>query len=106
MGIEPTNPGNGVRCGEFLCECGDKIAPQVELAALEEMLKTAPQVAGVEVLPFSCLQPGLARIQAAVAAGGLNRLVIAGCERRVLLKKCEQEMEPLGFKEGFVDMVN
>lgn len=97
---------SGAKCGVFLCECGAKIAPRVDLPALEQLLREAPAVSHVEILPFPCTRPGLESIEAAISQGGLNRVVIAGCERRVMLKKFEDDLQPLGLEEGFVDMVN
>jgi len=93
-----------VRTGVFLCECGPKIAPKVDLKALAQELDGAAR--HVEVLPFACQRPGLERVKEAVAAQGLNRVVVAGCERRILLKKFETELQALGLTEGLVDLVN
>ena len=94
------------RLGVFLCECGDRIAPKVDHAVLAQLLQDAPGIAHVETLPFSCLRPGLERIQEIVAAKGLNRLIVAGCESRILHKKFEQALEALGLAETQIDMVN
>ena len=69
------------------------------LAVLTKLLHESPGVAHVEVLPFSCLRPGLDRIQEVVAEKGLNRLIVAGCESRILHKKFEQALEALGLAE-------
>ncbi len=63
-------------------------------------------MAHVEVLPFSCLRPGLDRIKEVVGEKGLNRLIVAGCESRILHKKFEQALEALGMAETQIDMVN
>jgi len=73
---------------------------------LTQLLDEPPGIAHVETLPFSCLRPGLARIKAAVSAKGLNRLIIAGCESRLLHKKFEHALEGLGLTETQIDMVN
>jgi heterodisulfide reductase subunit A len=94
------------RLGIFLCECGDQIVPKVDAAILAQMLDESPGVTHVEVLPFSCLRPGLDRIKETVAEKGLNRLIVAGCENRILHKKFEQALEALGVEETQIDMVN
>jgi coenzyme F420-reducing hydrogenase delta subunit/ferredoxin len=48
----------------------------------------------------------LEKVKEAIGQKGLNRLVIGGCESRVMLKKFERELEPLGLEEGQIDMVN
>ena len=94
------------RLGIFLCECGARIVPKVDPAVLTQLLDESPGVAHVEVLPFSCLRPGLERIKEVVAAKGLNRLIVAGCESRILHKKFEQALEALGLAATQIDMVN
>jgi heterodisulfide reductase subunit A len=94
------------RLGVFLCECGPQIAPKVDLAALAQLLNEARGVEHLEALPFPCLTPGLERIQEVVAQKGLNRVIVAGCERRLLLKKFEQALEGLGVESRQIDIVN
>ncbi len=91
--------------GIFLCECGTRIAPRVDTAVLAQMLEEFG-VAHVETLPFSCLRPGLDRIKEVVGEKGLNRLIVAGCESRILHKKFEQALEALGMAAGQIDLVN
>ena len=98
----PPSPQLGV----FLCECGSRIVPKVDPAVLAQLLNEPPGIAHVEILPFSCLRPGLERIKEVVAAKGLNRLIVAGCESRILHKKFEQALEALGLAETQIDMVN
>jgi heterodisulfide reductase subunit A2 len=94
------------RIGIFLCECGDRIVPKVDTAVLTQLLNESPGVTHVEVLPFSCLRPGLDRIKEVVGEKGLNRLIVAGCESRILHKKFEQALEALGISATQIDMVN
>ncbi|MFH1594952.1 MAG: hydrogenase iron-sulfur subunit [Pseudomonadota bacterium] len=94
------------RVGVFLCECGTEIAPRVALGTLAKMVAGSPDMAHVEILPFSCLTPGLSRIQEVVTQKGLNRLIVAGCESRLLHKKFEQALETLGVEEGQIELVN
>jgi heterodisulfide reductase subunit A len=94
------------RLGVFLCECGGRIAPKVDTAVLTQILNESPGLAHVEILPFSCLRPGLERIEEVVADKELTRLIVAGCENRILHKKFEQALESLGLAETQIDMVN
>jgi heterodisulfide reductase subunit A2 len=94
------------RVGVFLCECGSRIVPRVDSTVLTQLLDEPPGVGHVETLPFSCLRPGLDRIKEVVAAKGLDRLIVAGCESRILHKKFEQALAPLGLAESQIDMVN
>jgi heterodisulfide reductase subunit A-like polyferredoxin/coenzyme F420-reducing hydrogenase delta subunit len=102
--LKPVRPES--RLGIFLCECGEEIAPKVDLAALAQTLAQAPSVEHVEILPFSCLAPGLDRIREVIAREGLNRLIVAGCESRLLHKKFASSLATLGEQEEQIDLVN
>jgi heterodisulfide reductase subunit A len=94
------------KIGVFLCQCDGRIDPWVDLKELQELLKKNPLISQVEILPMSCTAPGLSQIKASAERHGLNRLVIAGCEPRVLLKKFNQEFAGTDVQEGQIDMVN
>jgi heterodisulfide reductase subunit A-like polyferredoxin/coenzyme F420-reducing hydrogenase delta subunit len=97
---------NEVRIGIFLCQCGQKIAPKVDLKALEEIVAGEPSVIHTEILPFSCLKPGMEKIKQDIQSKQLDRVVVAGCEYRLLLKKIEKELQELGLEQGQIEMVN
>ncbi len=97
---------NHGKIGVFLCECGQRLAPMVDLAGLKKRLAAEESVELVEIEPYPCLKPGLERIRELVREKGLDRLVVAGCEGRVLLKKFERELAEAGLNKGQIDMVN
>ena len=97
---------NNKKIGVFLCQCDGRIDPWVDLKELQETLYKNPRIDRVEVLPLSCTAPGMKRVKAAVAEHGLDRVVIAGCESRILLKKFNQEFLGTNIQEGQIDMVN
>jgi heterodisulfide reductase subunit A-like polyferredoxin/coenzyme F420-reducing hydrogenase delta subunit len=94
------------KIGVFLCKCDRRIESPVHLETLERLVQEDPLVSYTEVIPFSCTAPGLARLREVIKEKGLNRIVVAGCEARILLGKIEKEMMKEGFFEGQVDMVN
>ena len=94
------------RIGVFLCTCGEKIAPLVDLQHLCENVRGENGVTHCEVFGYPCLGPGMDRIQQVVTDSGLNRLIIAGCEGRLMLKKFEEAMMPWNFFKGQIDMIN
>ncbi|RJR43483.1 MAG: hydrogenase iron-sulfur subunit [Desulfobacteraceae bacterium] len=100
--VQAVNP----RIGVFLCECGGKISSRVDLSTMQRMVKQNPGVAHAETLPFPCLNPGLARIKEAVVERRLNRVIVAGCEHRIMLKKFLAHLEEVGLQKGEIDMVN
>ncbi len=99
------NP-NGTRCGVFLCQCGPKIAPKVDLPALEQMIREQLSPDWVEILPFPCMAPGMEEVKKAIQENRLNRVLVAGCEPRVMLKKLQRDLRELGLEEEQIEMVN
>ncbi len=97
---------NECKTGVFLCDCGQRIAPLVDLNLLQEKLQAEPGVDFVGREAYSCLAPGLEGIRKAVAEQGLNRLVVAGCEARLMLKKFEEQLAASGLDQGQIDIVN
>lgn len=97
---------NNPRIGVFLCKCGEKIEPLVDLTAFKEKVKSDPAVACCDILPYPCLEPGMDHMIKQIREKGLNRLIVAGCENRLMLKKFERKMEPEGLKKGQVDVIN
>jgi heterodisulfide reductase subunit A len=97
---------NGARCGIFLCQCGSKIAPRVDLPVLNTLLKERLPTAHVKTLPFPCLAPGLEEIKATIRQKQLDRLVVAGCEPRLMLKKFAQALAEVGLEEEQLHIVN
>ncbi|MDA8138843.1 MAG: hydrogenase iron-sulfur subunit [Desulfobacteraceae bacterium] len=92
--------------GVFLCKCGENIAPFIDMAALKKSVGENAQVAHCETLAFPCLKPGIEHITQAITDQKLNRIVIAGCEGRLMLNKFEKELRPLELLKGQVEMVN
>jgi heterodisulfide reductase subunit A len=97
---------NGTRCGVFLCQCGPKIAPKVDLPALKKLIRKQLSPAYVETLPFPCLAPGMEEVKEAIQKKRLNRVLVAGCEPRVMLKKFQRDLRELGLEAEQIDMVN
>jgi hypothetical protein len=53
-----TNPQIGV----FICKCGQKIEPLVDLPALQKNLAGESAVTCCDILPYPCLKPGMDHI--------------------------------------------
>ena len=96
---------NGTRCGVFLCQCGPKIAPKVDLPALEQIIREQLSPSHVEIIPFPCLAPGLAEVKRAIQENQLERVLVAGCEPRIMLKKFQRDLRSEGLAEEQVEMV-
>lgn len=94
------------KVGVFLCRCGGRISSMIDLEIIEKELTGDPLVEHVEVIPFSCQAPGMDIIKERIAEKGLNRIVVAGCEYRVMLKNFETGLSEEGIQKGEVDVVN
>ncbi len=67
------------KIGVFVCECGDRIAGQLDVPALARQARGAPGVAWVEQAGYWCMPNGLEHMSAVIAERRLDRVVIAGC---------------------------
>jgi coenzyme F420-reducing hydrogenase delta subunit/ferredoxin len=94
------------KTGVFLCKCGQKIEPFVDLSILKNNMTHQDGVECCDILPYPCLEPGLKHIIHNIRKKGLNRLIVAGCESRLMLKKFETQLEAEGLKKGQIDIVN
>ncbi|MBI9078104.1 MAG: methyl-viologen-reducing hydrogenase subunit delta, partial [Desulfatibacillum sp.] len=97
---------NSSKVGVFLCECGEKIKGKVDMGLLAQTIVKTPDVALCKTMPYPCLKPGLSGIRKAIAEKGLDRIVIAGCSRRLMMKKFETELADTGLDVGQIAMVN
>jgi len=92
--------------GVFLCRCGDQIDPLVDLNTLADEIKDQAHVSHCEIFPFPCMKPGIENITQKAAQKGLNRIIIAGCEGRLMIKKFEKELQFLDLHREQIDMIN
>jgi len=70
------------RPGVFLCECGDDIAGEIDLAKLARETGALPGEPYVATAPYWCSASGRRRIAEAVVEEGLGAVVVAGCSPR------------------------
>lgn len=97
---------NETKIGVFICQCGNKIDTLIDLGRVKASMQTNPGVAHCEVLPYPCQAPGMDAITGAVAEKRLNRVIIAGCESRLMIKKFENGLASLELFKGQIDVVN
>jgi len=97
---------NGARVGVFLCTCGGKISSKVDLETLEKMVRRNSMVHHVKTIAYPCLEPGLDIVKERISQKGINRVVVSGCEYRIMLQKFEKELETAGLERGEIDIVN
>ncbi len=94
------------KTGVFLCKCGEKIAPFVNLNKVAQALSGDADVTHCEVLAYPCMNPGIEQISQVVIDKQLNRIVVAGCEGRLMLHKLEDQLRPVELLKGQIDMIN
>ncbi len=92
------------RIGVFICKCGDNIEPLIDLDSLKDSIKG--YAAFCDILTQPCLTPGMEDIMSAISQHNLNRIILAGCDGRIMLKKFETALAPTDILKGQVDMVN
>ena len=97
---------NQAKIGVFLCQCGDHIEPLIDLDALAKEIQHQDHVTHCEIFPFPCMKPGVENISHQVAQKGLNRIIIAGCEGRLMINKFAEELRLLDIHKEQIDMVN
>jgi heterodisulfide reductase subunit A2 len=94
------------KTGVFLCRCGKKIAPLIDLNRLEQSVGAEADVAHCETVAYACLKPGIEQISRIVTEKNLNRIVLGGCEERLMLGKMEEQLAHLELLKGQIGMVN
>ena len=72
-------PGEELRIGVFVCDCGLNIAGTVDTAAVAAYAETLPHVAAVVRNRYTCADPGQHEIKKAIHEHNLNRVVVASC---------------------------
>ncbi len=92
------------KTGVFICKCGENIEPLIDIGLLKDSL--SKHTDHCEILTQPCMTPGLEQIMSAISQHHLNRVIVAGCDGRIMLKKFETALEPLDILKGQVDMVN
>ncbi|MCP4748836.1 MAG: hydrogenase iron-sulfur subunit [Desulfobacteraceae bacterium] len=92
--------------GVFLCQCGNKIKSSIDLEIVKESFEKDSRISHCEILPYPCQTPGMDMITGALAEKKLNRLIVAGCESRLMLKKFENAFAALELRRGQIDIVN
>lgn len=93
------------KIGVFVCECGDRIAGQLDVPALARQAREAPGVAWVEQAGYWCMSKGLERMSAVIAEQHLGRVVIAGCAPRTH-ERCFQQALHGRVNPALISMVN
>jgi len=65
--------------GVFLCECGEEIAPVVDLTKLSAKLAGVDMPVSVHVARYWCSGAGRRLLASTIEKEGLDAVVVAGC---------------------------
>jgi len=94
------------RVGVFLCDCRGEVGSAVDLEELAEFAKRLRDVALVRAMDNACQMSGREQIAEAIEAGGLNRVVIAGCPARRYQSVFASVMRDAGLNPNLLERVN
>ena len=70
------------RIGLFVCECGDKVAGALNVAALVDRARELPGIVWTGQRSYWCLPGGIELMQSTIGEQHLDRVVVAGCSPR------------------------
>jgi heterodisulfide reductase subunit A len=92
--------------GVFLCECGEEIAPTVDLAKLRRGLAAEDQDVSIHIARHWCSGAGRCSLGEVVAQEGLSAVVVAGCGERTLGPLMWETAEAAGVDRNRTVLVN
>lgn len=95
-----------VTLGVFLCDCQDRISSILEMEVLQTQVRALPDVAWVQRQRCACSPDGLEALRAAIAAQGLNRVLVAGCTPRTLDSCFRNACVQMGLNENWCELVD
>ena len=80
MGSENNNQSSKAqKIGVYICHCGGNISDHVDVQQVADRLKNIEGVSVTRTNMFMCSDPGQEMIQEDIAAGRVDRVVVASC---------------------------
>jgi heterodisulfide reductase subunit A len=98
--------GQAPRIGVFICHCGINIAGYVDVAEVEEYVKSLPDVVYTERNLFTCSQDTQEKMKQVIKEKGLNRVVVASCTPRTHEPLFQETCEGAGLNPYLFEMAN
>lgn len=99
-------PGDELRIGVFVCECGKNIAGVVDTDTVADYAKTLPDVVAVITNQYTCADPGQNEIQKAIWEHDLNRVVVASCTPKIHEPTFRNCVDSAGLNPYLMEMAN
>lgn len=98
--------GAAVRIGVFICECGEEIAPILDLETLERESRDLPGVVFARRMLYSCSPDGQQTIRQAIAEQRLDRVVVAGCPAKLMRPLFRQALDEADIAPHLIEVVD
>ncbi len=98
--------GTTGRVGIFLCECGEEIAPVVDLTKLSAKIGGADMPVSVHVTRYWCSGAGRRLLASTIEKEGLDAVVVAGCSERMLGPLMRDTAERAGVNRNRTVLAN
>jgi heterodisulfide reductase subunit A-like polyferredoxin/coenzyme F420-reducing hydrogenase delta subunit len=94
------------RIGVFICDCGDKVSSILDVESLVEAAGELPGVVYAGHAPYWCSADGGERLQEALRAEELERVVVAGCSPRTHKRLFQETVAQAGLNHDLLGLVN
>lgn len=94
------------RVGVFICDCGENIGGVIDVPALAAFATKMPGVAVAESVGHGCSRESMKRIEEAVIASRLNRVVIGGCSPRTHETRFQDVLKRCGLNKYLLEIAN
>ena len=94
------------KIGVFVCECSGEIGKKIKCAELASYAASLEGVKEVQMHQAYCMPSGLQEIKKAVAAHGLDRIVVAGCSPRTHEVLFMKALSETSLNPYMLDVVN
>ena len=98
--------GEPPRIGAFICDCGENIGGLVDVAGLAAYTATLPDVVVAEAVGHGCSRESMQRIQEAITAQNINRVVIGGCSPRTHEVRFQDTLRRAGLNKYLLEIAN
>ncbi len=105
-GVAAGAPEDAPRIGVYVCHCGINIKMVVDVDEVMRYAASLPNVAVAQHYIFMCSDPGQDLIRKDLAAGRVNRVVVASCSPRMHEPTFRKTCSDSGMNPFYYEMAN
>ncbi len=105
-GVAAGAPEDAPRIGVYVCHCGINIKMAVNVDEVMRYAASLPNVAVAQHYIFMCSDPGQDLIRKDLAAGRVNRVIVASCSPRMHEPTFRKTCSDSGMNPFFYEMAN